>query len=51
MGFDDLTERMRDSLDHVQDYFSQLSAEERYGWVAEGLGFALLVAGIVMLIL
>jgi hypothetical protein len=38
-------------LQTANDYFQQLTDYEKYGWIAEALGFILLVVGVVLLLL
>ena len=53
MGFqeqlNELSKRFNAWLSGVQRYFGQLNDEERYAWIGEGTGFALVVAGVVLL--
>lgn len=50
MSFDDFKDGLQAWLDNAKDYFSDLSNEEKYGWVAECAGVVLFIAGIVLLI-
>jgi hypothetical protein len=36
-------------MDEMNRYFAQLNQEEKYGWAAEGVGFVVIVVGIVFL--
>lgn len=45
----ELAEQAQDLIFTIQEYFGQLTQEEIYGWIAEGVGLVLLVVGIVML--
>jgi hypothetical protein len=51
MGLDDLNAQMQDVLEQIKGYFSDLDDQERYGWLAEGIGFVLVIVGVVLLFL
>lgn len=53
MDLNVLNQQINDSVNRwlqaVQDYFSDLSTNEWYGWGAFGFGFILFVVGILLL--
>jgi hypothetical protein len=50
MDMSELKSQWETLMQTANEYFSHLNDEEKYGWVAEGLGLALIVAGIVLIL-
>ena len=46
-----LNAAIEEFADRARIYFAQIDDQERYGWIAEGVGAALALTGIVLWIL
>lgn len=43
--------KLNEWLSDMKVYFSQLNEQEMYGWIGEGVGFIVLIVGLVLLAL